>query len=192
VRLLIVPAVADSLQVNDLSRLHINEDFTDSLIKYLDQYRLLTTHIQISEPEYIGIKVKARIVVDDYSDPETVSNRVDRHLKNFLNPLLPFPQQETEDNLLEKGWNGWPMGKTLFTAEIYALIQRVPGVKYVLDVSIASRTVDPRTESTIPALQAPLTALDEKFIQVHDDALICSLEHEIEVVELSSLQRERE
>jgi hypothetical protein len=135
--------------------------------------------------------VKARIVVDDYTDPETVLNRINKHLKNLLNPLLPYPQQETEDSLLEKGWIGWPMGKTLFTAEIYALIQRVPGVKYVLEVEIASRPVDPRLESTLPALQTPLTRLEEMFLQVHEDALICSLEHEIVAVELSTLQGDR-
>jgi len=188
VRLIVVPAVGDSLQVNDLSRLHLNEDFVASLIRYLDQYRLLTTHIRVCEPEYTGVQVKARIVADEYSSPETVLARVDRHLKNFLNPLPPFAQQEAEDHLLEKGWNGWPLGKTLFAAEIYALIQRVPGVKYVLDVEIASRPVDPRMESVVPPVQQPLLALDGKFLQVPEDALICSLDHQIEAVELSTLQ----
>ena len=190
VRLLVVPAVADSLQVDDLSRLHVNEDFAASLTHHLDQYRLLTTHVQVCEPEYIGVQVKARIVAGDYSDPETVAARVNRHLRNFLNPLPAFPQQEAEDGLLEKGWNGWPMGKTLFTAEIYALIQRVPGVKYVLDVELSSRGVDPRLEGSGSALLQPLEALEEKFLRVPEDALICSLPHEIEVVELSALQGE--
>jgi predicted phage baseplate assembly protein len=190
VRLLVVPAVTDSLAVADLTSLHLNEDFVTSLAKYLDQYRLLTSHLQVCEPAYVGVQVKARVVVDDFSDPETVLSRVDRHLKNFLNPLVPFPQQEEQDNLLERGWTGWPMGKTLFTAEIYALIQRVPGVKYVLDVELASRTVDPRLDASLPGMQPPLVALEEKYLSVPDDALICSLEHSVEAVGLAALKGE--
>lgn len=185
VRLLVVPAAADSLQVNDLSRLHLNEEYVRGLTRHLDQYRLLTTHVRVYEPDYLGLKVKARIVVDDYASPDQVAARVDQHLRNFINPLPPFPALEEKDQLLEKGWAGWPFGRSLFVAEVYALIQRVPGVKYVLDVEIQSGKVEPGLEA-----QAPLTPLEDKLLRVPPETLLCSLEHEITVVDASEIAGE--
>jgi predicted phage baseplate assembly protein len=190
VQLLVVPAVVDSLKVNDISRLYLDPDFIHDLVKFLDQYRLLTTHVSVREPNYLGVKVKAQIVVDDFSSPEIVLTRVNHHLQNFLNPLVPFPEQEEEDHLLDKNWIGWQFGKDLFAAEIYALIQRVPGVKYVMDVEISSRPVQPRMEAVLnPAQQQPLKVMEEKVMWISPETLICSLNHEITAVELSEIRQ---
>lgn len=191
VELLVVPAVADSLGVGDLSRLQLHENFTGELLAYLDRYRLLTTHVRVKEPEYLGIQIKARIAVDDFTNPDTVLARVNHHLRNYLNPLVPFPEREGEDHLLDQGWTGWPFGKSLFTAEIFALIQRVPGVKYVLDVTLYSRTVNPQIESLNLEEQPPTTPVEDKVVWVDGDMLLCSLEHEITVVDLSEVYREQ-
>ena len=189
VDLLVVPAVADSLGVGDLSRLHVRENFIEELLTYLDCYRLLTTHVRVKEPEYIGIQVKAQIAVDDFSNPDTVLSRVNQHLLNYLNPLVPFPEREEEDHLLEQGWIGWPFGKNLFTAEIFALIQRVPGVKYVLDVALYSRSVNPRSESLNLEEQPQAALVEDKVIWVDEEALLCSLDHQITVVELADVYK---
>lgn len=190
VEMLVIPAITDSLAVGDISRLHVKSNFIEELQTYLDQFRLLTTHVRVKEPEYMGIQVKAKIVVDDYSNPSTVVTRVQHHLVNFLNPLVPFPESEQNDHLLESGWMGWPFGKSLFSAEIYSLIQRVPGVKYVLDAEIYSRPVTPRTE-TNNIDEKPLASLvKEKMIWIPENALICSLDHEVSVVDLVDIQRE--
>ena len=191
VQLLVIPAVADSLGVGDLSQLHLRENLAGELLAYLDRYRLLTTHVRAKEPEYLGIQVKAQIAVDDFSNPDTVLSRVDHHLRNYLNPLVPFPEREEEDHLLEPGWTGWPLGRDLFTAEIFALIQRVPGVKYVLDVSLYSRTVNPRTESLNLEEQPPVTLVEDKVVWVDEEALLCSLDHEITVVDLAEVYKEQ-
>ena len=101
VEILAVPSVADALSVNDLSRLWMSKSFSQEIVNYLDQYRLLTSHVKIREPNYIGIKVKARIAAGDFSDPDIIAARVDQHLRNFLNPLMPFPQHEESDQLLD-------------------------------------------------------------------------------------------
>jgi predicted phage baseplate assembly protein len=190
-QLVVVPAVGDALRAGDLTRLHLSDIFTQELTQYLDRYRLLTSHVRVCEPAYVGVKVRARVVVNEFSNPETVITRVDHHLRNFLNPLVPFPEQEEADQLLEKGWQGWPLGKDLFVAEIYSLIQRVPGVRYVMEVEIASRPVDPRSENLITVVQQPLTPLGDKVLWVSSDAQVCSLEHEVIPVDLAEYKEER-
>jgi len=190
VELLLVPAVNDSLAVGDISRLHIRENFINELMDYLDRFRLLTTHVKVKEPEYVGIQAKAKIVVDDYSNPSIVTSRVQHHLYNFLNPLVPHPENEEEDHILEQGWTGWPFGKSLFVAEIYSLIQRVPGVKYVIDVDILSRTIEPKNENRSQDDQPIPSPVEDKVIWVPENALICSLAHEVSIMALSDIQKE--
>jgi predicted phage baseplate assembly protein len=192
VKLLVVPAVADSLQAGDISRLQLNEEYIRTLGKNLDQLRLLTTHVQINEPAYVGVQVKARVVADEFSSPEAARLRVEQHLANFLNPLVVYPGQEEKDQLLEKGWSGWPFGRSLFAAEVYALIQRVPGIKYVLEVEIRSRLVEPRLEDQAQNARPALTLLTERLLRVPARSLLVSLEHEINVIAISDFNEEAE
>lgn len=188
VEVLVVPSIADSLQVNDLTQLWLSEQFTQDIQRYLDEYRLLTTQVKIREPEYLGVQVKARIVAEEFADPDTIARRVDQHLRNYLNPLVVFPEQEEKDHLLEKGWTGWPFGKDLFTAEIFSLIQRVPGVRYVLDVELLTREVSRDTDRPGKDTDSlPLKDVKEKVIWVGPDRLLCSLQHNITVVNLSDV-----
>ena len=191
VQIMIVPAVQAALEEGDVSRLALGDEFVKGLIRYLDKYRLLTTHVRIREPNYLGVKVKTRIVIDDYSSPEIVIPRVNQHLRNFLNPLVPFPDREEAEHMLEKGWIGWELGKGLFAAEIYAFIQRMPGIKYVLDVEISSRPVIPRNEGVQGLAVAPLTVLEDKVLWVPENTLLCSLDHEIITVDLAELGQGR-
>lgn len=186
VRLLIVPAAADALRQGDNSRLQVDADFSQKLVAHLDQYRLLTTHVTVNEPAYLGVQVKAKIVADDYSNSEVVLSRVNEYLRNFLNPLMPFPERENEYPLLDASWSGWEFGKSLFEAEVYALIQRVPGVKYVLDVEIFSRPVKPAVENGSAAAPEP-HKLEGKMLSIPANGLVCSLEHDIQLAELPKL-----
>ena len=192
VELLIVPSISDSLAIGDISRLNVRENFINELVAYLDRYRLLTSHVRVKEPEYTGIQVKAKIVVDDYSNPSIVVSRVHQHLLNFLNPLVPYPDILVHDNLLEQGWSGWPFGKDLFSAEIYSLIQRIPGVRYVIDVEIYSRDVTPKVEPKDPEDRPTPSLVKERMIWVPENGLVCSLDHEISVVSLEDIQRENQ
>jgi hypothetical protein len=99
-------------------------------------------------------------------------------------------------------WEGWPFGRSLFVSEIYALLQKVPGVKHVLDVQLSWRAVIPAREKALRAVQdedgedqaasqpAPaeriLKPLDGKRLDISVDTLLCSLDHEIQITELSN------
>lgn len=187
VEILVVPSVGDALRASDLSRLWLSQQAAQDIVAHLDRFRLLTTSVQVRSPGYTGVRVKASVVADEYSDPTAVAQRVDQHLRNFLNPLMAFPEVEARDQLLENGWNGWPFGKDLFAAEIFALIQRVPGVRYVLDAALETRTVERDTAAINEETSALLAPLAERVLWIPHDSLVLSLDHEINMVPLSQV-----
>jgi predicted phage baseplate assembly protein len=193
IELLVVPAAFDALRAGDLSRLHLDEGLVTTIASHLDQYRLLTTTLRIREPNYLGIKVCAEIVLYEYSQPEIVKARVAERLRNFITPLPLGDKGGPQDEFLGPEWEGWPFGRDLYISEVYSLIRQVPGVKHVWDVQISQRAVIPSQES-LPgeaekeaegAEQAKesLTLVDQRRIRVPEDTLLCSLDHEIQVVE---------
>jgi predicted phage baseplate assembly protein len=197
VEVLVVPAVFESVRLRDYAKLALDEELVKTVERHLDKYRLLTTTLRIREPNYLGIKVNAEIVVSEYSDPDTVRARVSESLSSFLAPLAAAPAAANgQDELLGPGWKGWPFGRALFTSELYTLIQRVPGVKHVLEVKLSQRPVVPgkemplkdEEEATVTPtgdVEAPvLTPVEGRRLDVSPDTLLCSLEHEIALVEL--------
>ena len=190
IELLIVPAAEDALQAGDLSKLHVDQILREQVETHLDQYRLLTTTLRIREPNYLGIKVYAEIVPFEHSQPDVVRNRVLEGLKSFLTPLvLPRPA-EPQDEILPPDWEGWPFGRNLYVAEIFSLIQKISGVKHVIDVKLSQRPVVPQREAPLlgeaeqEQAEKGLKPVEQRMIQVPTDTLLCSLEHEIQLVEL--------
>ncbi|OQY24157.1 MAG: putative baseplate assembly protein [Anaerolineaceae bacterium 4572_32.1] len=180
VELLVVPAAFDALLAGDLSRLQLDETLRETIISHLDHYRLLTTTLRVREPRYLGIKVRAEILVSEYSQPESVRERVARRLRNFIAPLALEGAGELRDEFLGPHWEGWPFGRDLYVSEIYALIGQIPGIKHVWDIQVSQRPVafDPDSSS-----EEPLALVQDRRLRVPGDTLLCSLDHEIEVVE---------
>ena len=186
VELLVVPAVAEALRAGDLAGLHLDEALIKELEDYLDRYRLLTTILHIREPHYLGIRVRAEIVPAPFAQPETVRVRAAEALRNFISPLPLADPAALDGDLLDETWEGWPFGRDLYVAEVFSLLQRVPGVLHVLDVQLWQRPVVPRQEP-LPAeghSSSRLTAVEGRVLRVPANALLCSLEHEIVIVDL--------
>ena len=186
VSVIVVPAVADALNAGSIGSLHLEDALRAEIRTFLDQYRLLTTSLNIREPRYTGVKVKAKIVPQDFVRPLEVEQRVREELQRYLTPL-PLDERTP---LLQAGerWEGWQFGKDLFTAEVISLIQQIPSVKYVLDVEVLSRAIVPVEENSMfeDGHSAPLTPV-AKILQIPDDGLICSLEHEVEIASIQDM-----
>jgi len=187
--LLIVPSVHEALESGDLSKLQLDETLRGVVRTHLNQYRLLTTTLRVREPDYIGVKVRAEIVPDEFSRPETVRVRVKEALGNFISPLVNIKARYL-DEVIDADWEGWPFCRDLYVAEIFSLIQRVPGVKHVIDVQLSRREITPSREATLQTEAAEagtdieLTPITQKLISVPADTLLVSLDHEIQVVSL--------
>jgi predicted phage baseplate assembly protein len=212
VELLIVPAAFDAVAAGDYTKLQLEEALRRELTAYLDQYRLLTTTVRIREPNYVGVKVTAEIVANDYSQPAVVIERVKGRLKQFITPLALNATQPAvsessaedsarggekspfTDELLGSQWQGWPLGRSLYLSELFSIIQRVPGVKHVRDVRMSQRTIVPSRErppwATAEGAEAATTSapdvapVQERVLKVAEDALLCSLEHEVVAVDI--------
>jgi hypothetical protein len=181
----VVPAAYDALRVGDLTKLTVDQHLIMRVQEHLDQYRLLTTSLQVREPQYIGVKVYAEIVAGDYSQPDVVRTRALDALRNFLSPLALDDSRGPE-------WEGWPFGKDLYVTEIYSLLEKVPGVQYVMVVRLSHRpivplTERPETEGDGEAEEAPaLTELasNQRSLVVPRGALLVSLGHDVQMVTL--------
>jgi hypothetical protein len=191
VELLVVPAAFDSLETGNLSRLVLQPDLQAEIRGYLDPYRLLATIMNIREPNYVGVKVSAEIAVTEFSQPEVVKARVLQQISRYLSPLALGPAAERSE-AFGPDWEGWPFGRSLYVAELYSLIQQVPGVKHVLDVHLSSRPIllgeagAARAESgqRVEILPPALLPLAGRLLPVAADTLLCSLDHEVTLVEL--------
>ena len=73
------------------------------------------------------------------------------------------------------------------------MIQRVPGVKYVLDVEIQTREVSEEVDGSHQAVQEEtLDNLEDKVLWISHDSLLCSLDHEISMADLSEVNQDQE
>jgi predicted phage baseplate assembly protein len=202
--LLIVPAAFEAVQAGNLVKLMLDPALVRTLHSSLDQYRLLTTTLQLRAPNYVGVSVNAKVVANTAIPGDVVVGRVVEALRLYLTPLPMSGSDQAQhalaallgDDRDREAWQGWPFGKSLFVAEIYALIQQVRGVKHVLDVQISHRTVDPsreqpaygQLEAFAASLVNPgaaanqLTLVNGPALTIAADSLLCSLEHEIELV----------
>ncbi len=197
IELLVVPNVAEALQAGDLSQLALNEALQRDLYTYLDRYRLLTTTLHIRPPRYYGVKVHAEIVPETRRvDHDLLLSKVVEHLNDFLTPLPMVNSTETLSPFPHT--QGWPFGRDLYVAAIYAQIQQIPGVRYVTEVKLSYRVVEPENESPPeqkeeeaqptgddaaqpPDVKELLIPVNTKMLIVPDDTLLCSLQHEVKI-----------
>ena len=183
VTLVIVPDVVDSLRYGDLHALHVSEDLRGKVRGYLDKYRLLTTALNIDEPKYYGIRVRATIVPQEFAKDADAATEVNDTLNRFLSPLK-------DEDVDDENSRGWEFGRNVFAAEIVSLIQKVPSVKYVLDTEIKWRPVSPINETTedLGSGNTNLRPLD-KMLAMPPDGLVCSLTHDIQVTTMEDYVR---
>ena len=102
--------------------------FLQTILKYLNMHRLVTTEVHVIGPEYVKIAVTCQIHLKKRSGSIEVENRVQERLKEFLDPLKGGSDQQ-----------GWPFGRPVFSSEIYQIIDKVEGVDYVTDVSLSGK-----------------------------------------------------
>lgn len=195
VELLVVPSAFDGLRAGDLGKLTLDLALQEQILAHLDRYRLLTTTLRVREPSYLGVKVAVQIVASEYTPAVVVRDRVAQSLNELICPLAIGQDGERQETLLGADWEGWPFGRDLYLSEIFSLIQQVPGVKHVLDVRLSYRQVLPSRERAALAeagleegeeaeSEASLTPVRDRMLQVPPDTLLCSLEHQVQVVEL--------
>jgi predicted phage baseplate assembly protein len=192
VELLVVPAAFEAIELGDLSALSVGQSLRSTVSSYLNQYRLLTTTVSIREPRYLGIVVRAQIVPSEAHAPARVVDRVTALLRLYLSPLALESEDERLTEIIGPEWEGWPFGRDLYVSELFSLIQQVPGVKHVLDVQLGQRPIVPARMRRMPGEEEggadreeeQMVVSGERIIAVPEDALLCLVSGDVEVVSL--------
>ncbi len=125
VRLLIVPAISAEDSVIQKDQLVVPDQLRKQVTNYLDERRLLTTQLVIADPDYCGVTVEAKVKAKTKTDLKRLKSEIEKKLHQFINPITGGP-----DN------TGWPFGRDILASDIYSLIQTLPKVDYVEDVSL--------------------------------------------------------
>jgi hypothetical protein len=76
-------------------------------------------------PTYIKVTVAARLQVTADSDPTLVKTLAQQTLDTFFNPVNGGPDG-----------TGWPIGRSVYRAEVMALLASLPGVLSVSDLTL--------------------------------------------------------
>ena len=144
--------------------------------EYLDFRRLLTSVLEVGEPEYVYISTEIKLVADPKADADQVVRNVRTQMENFLHPLRGGPNGD-----------GWPFRRALTLADIYAQVQEAHGVAFLLDarVYVSRLTTGSQTMLTSETLVPNTDA-----VLVGDNELLCTREHRIRVVPMSQVGME--
>ncbi|MEB3210202.1 MAG: putative baseplate assembly protein [Leptolyngbyaceae bacterium] len=99
------------------------------LTTYLDERKLLGTHVVLAEPTYVGVSVRAEIglapVCQSPQAQDALLQSLLTKLYRFLNPITGG-----EDG------QGWPFGRPVYPSDVIALIQQTQGVQYLGTVQL--------------------------------------------------------
>lgn len=129
--------------------------FLQTVKRYLNDLRLITTELHVIPPEYVKVKVICTVVVLPHIKFD--ESNVIVVLKEFLNPIGG------------RNFSGWPFGETVRKGDIISRISDISGVEYVKDIKLFADGEDTKYEKSGDIVIPPY-------------ALVYSGEHEVEVI----------
>jgi hypothetical protein len=99
---------------------------------WLDQRRLLTTHVHVVEPAYIKFKLRAWLHLNHDADSQDVLEQATRQTEAFFAPTTDSHNRTAI---------GWTLGRNIYVSELYELLDRLPGVDYVEGIILANASM---------------------------------------------------
>jgi hypothetical protein len=135
--------------------------FLNTICRYLDPRRLITTELFLRGPVYKGIWVSAGINVVAGVATAEVREAVKQALLNFLAPLSKTASTigDSLTSLTTPSYastqKGWPLWKSVAARELLAIATRVSGVLLVNDVWIAEGDKPKTDQISISGLELP-------------------------------------
>jgi predicted phage baseplate assembly protein len=157
VRLLVVPAGRGDAQGRiDFRELEPPTDMLSSIASYLHDRCPVGTRLNVEPPFYQGMTVAARVQAVPGTPTGPLRDAALAALYHHFSPLTGG----TDDQ-------GWPFGRPVHAGEVFAVLQRVPGVELVEDVKLFP--ADPYTgERTDPVDRLELAPNSLVFSYSHD------------------------
>ncbi|MFE6775607.1 putative baseplate assembly protein [Streptomyces sp. NPDC057702] len=163
VRLLVVPAGRG----DERGRVRFEEltpppETLAMIAAHLDERRPLGARLHVESPYYQGVTVVAAVRARRGAAGEELREAGLAALYGYFNPLSGGPEGD-----------GWPFGRPVHAGEVYAVLQRLPGVELIEDVLLfpADPVTGERADPTNKII------LDEH-------ALVFSFAHQLRVLEV--------
>lgn len=131
VSIYVVPRVDEGYPEQGLApeRLRLSANLKRTVEDYLDQRRLLGVELALREPRYVGVTVQAELQLaaefQSIDAQETIRRKLVQRLYHFLHPLTGGKQGL-----------GWGWGEPLYRADVAALLQQMPEVRYLKFVEL--------------------------------------------------------
>ncbi|MGX9884463.1 putative baseplate assembly protein [Streptomyces sp. NPDC002276] len=133
VRVLVVPqAVPDPGGRLRFEQLVPGDALLERITRHLDERRLIGTRLAVGPPFYQGVTVVATVHAFRGVDTDRVRRQTHDALYRHLDPLTGGSDGR-----------GWPFGRPVQSGEVFAVLQRVPGVELVDEVVL--HPADPLT-----------------------------------------------
>jgi uncharacterized phage protein gp47/JayE len=129
--------------------------FLCAVQRYIDRWRTITTEVHVIGPTYTLVSISARLHVQPGLNAQNLVQLAQAALTAFLNPLHGGPDK-----------TGWPAGRGVYRTEILAMLNALPGVVFV-------------NELTLQADQGPAISCDNLNICPH--GFVASGQHQITI-----------
>ncbi|WP_243745053.1 putative baseplate assembly protein, partial [Streptomyces hainanensis] len=161
VRVLVVPqAVPDPDGRLRFEQLVPGDALLDRVTRHLDERRPIGTRLAVGPPYYQGVTVVASVHAFRGVDADRVREQAHDALYRHLDPLTGGAEGA-----------GWPFGRPVQAGEVFAVLQRVPGVELVDEVLL--HPADPLTGKRGDATNR---------INLAPSALVFSYDHRVRVI----------
>jgi hypothetical protein len=105
----------------------------EAVKRYLDRRRMVCTRVEVVGPNYLDVRVRASVRTRPHTDAARVRTQILQALNAFFDPVTGGP-----------GGGGWPFGRDVYRSEILQLIDGVPGVDHVLELSLSTPSGEPQ------------------------------------------------
>jgi len=126
VRVLVVPAVEDGEHASlEFHQLMLGDDVYERVVEYLDERRTIGARVLVQPPDYVGVTVVTRLRARTRADPRALERDALAALYGYFHPVRGGPDGD-----------GWPFGRAVVGGEVYAVLQRLPGVDFVEEVRL--------------------------------------------------------
>ncbi len=113
-----------------------SQGFLNTVVKHLEQKRLVATQLHVVGPEFISVDVKATLQSNGRLGPAALQADVEHALDKLLDPYGGGPDNK-----------GWPFGRAVHKSEIYQVIESIEGVACVDRLVLSSNSCYPGSDS---------------------------------------------
>ena len=161
VQLVVLPQADEPQGFIAAERMTLAAELKQAVEAHLDERRLLGTRLTVQAPQLVWVSVEATVRLPEHAGAAhaiEARRRAETELYRYLNPYVGGPSG-----------TGWPFGRELHVSELYALLQRLPGIEFVDELRV--EVGEPGASDAPRAVSARLP--------IPPNGLICSHVHRV-------------